>query len=233
MTVFDARFLAAGWLSVALASGKDSDVPALNKTVCIETFVEGVRLVATDRYVLLHSWVPAIGKEDDPAPGLGIAPDDVIVAIDEHGRAKALMVHLLSLATAEGAPTIEVALRPGVPFVDDQVPTLDGMPERRVVIDHVGSEQVRLRVHEQDYPAWRSVARNHKAVRTAGIALNPEIVGRLSKLGKLHDNKPLIWQFGGFNKAAAFEVHLGDPDVRGVVMPMRVDTFDESPEDDR
>ena len=37
--------------------------------------------------------------------------------------------------------------------------------------------------------------------KTDAIALNPDLVARLVKLGKLHGS-PLLWRFGGRDKAA-------------------------------
>lgn len=42
---FDAGWLARAWLSVAEASSKDTGRPALDRTVCVEFFPDGVRRV--------------------------------------------------------------------------------------------------------------------------------------------------------------------------------------------
>lgn len=54
---FDARTLALGWLATSLASSNDDDRPALYRTVHVECFSTGMRLLATDSYMLLRSWI--------------------------------------------------------------------------------------------------------------------------------------------------------------------------------
>src|SRR5687768_16742409 len=101
MTLFDARTLARGWLSVAIASAADKARPVLHRTVSIEAFPEGLRLVATDSFVLLRSWVPNLDHDLDPEPGLDEAPYATAVAMDPHGRAKGFLAHVLKLASDE------------------------------------------------------------------------------------------------------------------------------------
>mgnify|MGYP002132855720 CR=1 FL=1 len=63
---FDVPNLARGWLSVAQASANDKDLPTLHRTIALEVFPNGLRLVATDRYILLSAWVPDLGDTDEP-----------------------------------------------------------------------------------------------------------------------------------------------------------------------
>lgn len=66
---------------------------------------------------------------------------------------------------------------------------------------------------------------------TYTAALNPDIVGRLAKLGKFHAAAPILWRFGGADQMAAVEVP-GDPAVTGVVMPVRWDFDRDRPADE-
>ena len=54
---FDAPTLAHAWLAVAQASSTDKDMPYLYRSVTVEEHPNGVRLLATDRFVLLAAWV--------------------------------------------------------------------------------------------------------------------------------------------------------------------------------
>lgn len=96
---FDAPTLARAWLSVAQASSSDKDLVTLDRTVAIEEFPTGVRLVATDRYVLLTAWVPDLGAYYEPRePGLDEAPDRTVITKDSDGRGRGLLGYLTQLA---------------------------------------------------------------------------------------------------------------------------------------
>lgn len=224
--IFDAKDLARGWLSVALASGKDSGRPALDRTVCIETFATGVRLAATDSYVLLHSWVPSVERSaawEVAEPSLDESPHRTVVAMDPHGRGAVLLTHLLKLATAKDAPPIEVRLNIGVSLDDDGPPSLEGMSAEAVLLEHPDHERLRLGVYEGAFPNWRKVTAGFEPASTSALALNPEIIGRLAKLDKYHAGRPLRWRFGGENRMALVEVADGEPAVAGAAMPVRWD----------
>lgn len=232
---FDAATLARAWLSVAQASGKDEEVPILDRTVAIEEFDAGVRLVATDRSALLHCWVPGLDDPEADAPGLADAPLRTVVATDPHGRAKGLLSWLLSEATRKDAPPIIVDLTLAVVEPDDlesDAATFIGMDREWVVLDYPNHERLRLAAIEGKYPAWRTIDATFAPVSTRSVALNPEIVQRLAKLGKYHANAPLVWHFGGNDKVARVSVASGlgpggGLEVHGFVMPVRLNALSE------
>ena len=222
MSVHDAKLFARAWLSVDLASGKDEKRPALDHTVCLEVYPEGVRLVATDSYMLLSAWVPSIDRPEPGAdPGLDDVPVSVAVAQDVHGRARSLCQHLLAITSKEDAPDEEVSLR----FGGDakRRGQLDGFESTYFMIDHPDHERVQLEVYEGEFPSWRRLVHGFRPVRTDVVALNPDLVGRLAKLGKIHNYAPLRWRFGGVDKAAHISVETDDLTVSGIVMPVRVE----------
>jgi hypothetical protein len=99
----DAGQLARGWLAVNQATGKDDSAtnPAMRKTVHVDQFPQGLRLVATDSYMLLTSWIPqADGYE--PEPSLDEIPYASATVIDKHNRAVSLLSYLLALLRREG-----------------------------------------------------------------------------------------------------------------------------------
>jgi hypothetical protein len=229
--IFDARYIARGWLAVALASATDKDRPALNRTVHIEEHAAGLRLVATDSYVLLHSFVPDLDHDLADEPELDEAPSVTATAIDPHGRAKGFLAHVLKLARqAEENNTgrIEVRVRLNVLGARDddghRPPSFDGMEARSVVVEQPDVERVMLDSYEGQWPTgWRSVMGGFRPVDTGTIALNPDIVGRLARLGKVHPAGLLGWTFGGKDRAARVEVIYAEPAVEGLVMPCRWD----------
>lgn len=229
--IFDARDLSRGWLAVALASSKDAQRPVLSRTVYIESYPEGVRLVATDSYVLLHAWVPDIEHTNDPGPGMDEAPMRTAIALDTHGRAKGFLHHLLRLALKaqkEDWPAIEVRLRLDVADTEQGAQhTLAGLEARYVVIEQpdVGDEAERLKMLtcEGVYPPWRKLLGNFTSELTTQLALAPDLVGNLAKVGRIHPGSKLGWSFGGENKAARVTVIDSDPHVEGIAMPCRWD----------
>lgn len=222
---YDANTFARAWLSVALASGKDKGRPALNRTVSIETYDEGVRLVATDGLVLLHSFVPTIDEDIAIPPDLDAVPDRVATAIDHYGRALSLMAHLNTITAGEDEEDVQRAQVEIVFDVEapEHVGQLDGMESACIALDHPDHERVVLSTYDGDYPNWRALVHGFTGRRTEAVALNPEIVARIARLGKYHTNgRPLLWRWGGVKKPAGIEVADGEPFVGGLVMPMLI-----------
>jgi hypothetical protein len=83
-----------------------------------------------------------------------------------------------------------------------------------------------------DYPSWRELTFGFKPVSTKAIALNPKVIARLAKLGKLHGSLPLVWRFHGPDKPALVDVGVEEhpvlPRVFGAVMPVRVASLSEA-----
>lgn len=230
MTTFDALHLSRGWLSVALASSADKDRPQLHRTVAVETYLKGVRLVATDSYMLLHAWVPELDNED-PAPEWDDAPLSTSVAMDVDRRGVGLMQYLYALATADAAPRYEMTLRVVPVRVGDGQGMFDGLAPTGVAIEFPGVERVTLGVHDGGYPDWRKTLAGFTAKKTDAVALHTDRLSTLSKLGKLHSG-PILWRFGGRDQMAMLEVGNSDPRVAGAVMPVRWDFDRAMPADD-
>jgi hypothetical protein len=229
--IFDARYIARGWLAVALASTSDRQLPSLNRTVHVELHATGARLVATDGYVVLHSWVPDVEHDLADEPDLDEAPMVTGTAMDPHGRAKGFLAYALKLALAlervGAGDAIDVRLRLNVAGArgdDDRLnPGLPGMEALSVVLEMPDVERVVLDSYDGRWPAWRTVLGGFRPVDASVIALDPEIVGRLAKVGKIHPGALLGWRFGGTDKAARLDVLNAEPPVEGLVMPCRWD----------
>jgi hypothetical protein len=221
--IFDARQIARGWLAVALAASGDKDRPQLFRTVNVEQHAHGVRLVATDSYVLLHAYVPELHHEDDPPPGIDEAPIATCTAMDPHGRAKGFLAHVLKLATTnvDGGPPdpIDIYLRLNVLGEERTQGTLVGLEARTLVLEQPEVERLVLDVYEGSYPSWRGALGLVAPVVTDRIALNPEIVGRLAKIGKIHPSARLGWTFSGPDRPARIDAIDSDPYIDGLVMP--------------
>lgn len=232
--IFDARILARGWLSVALAAGKDPNLPALCRTVHIEQYPQGVRLAATDGYMLLHTWVPGLECEMEPAPTVDEVPTATATARDVHGRAKALLSHLNQLAAQaekQSGEPVEVRLRLGVPDLANQG-QLEGMEAQYVLVEHPEHERLLLPVLDGGYPPWRTAYLGTATVPTEVASFTPEIMGRLAKLAQLHPTCRIGWHYGGSDRPARVEVLDSEPYVDGAVMPVAWDFRRDGPAED-
>lgn len=242
---FDGELLARAWLAVALASGKDATLPALNRTIAIEEFAHGVRLVATDRYVILWAWVPDAEHDLAEAPTLAEIPERTVITADMHKRAKGLLGFVLQRIAADARDETQevdkkhfVTLTLGVREPEDDTPqqAFEGMAEREwAVLAYPNRERVRMGTVSDEYPQWRLMSATFKPHRTGDVALNTEIVARLAKLGNVLAG-PLHWHFGGAEKPARIEIGVGAAVyVEGLVMPVRwgyaeTETTDETTE---
>lgn len=236
MTLFDAGLLAQAWLSVAVASAKDGNRAVLDRTVCLEGFHEGLRVSATDGYLLLTSWVPNVDHDFGDAPGLDVRPYTSAVAMDPHGRARGLLGHALGLAVeAEKAGDLEevlVSVELGVvDLVDAEPGVLPGMDPTWVTVEVPDRERVKLRVYDGEFPSWRKVLASHRPQRTAGVALAAERMDQLAKLAKRQTSGlgVLRFEFGGESEGVL--VSGSHPPVEGLVMPVRWDFDADAPLD--
>lgn len=231
---FDGPTLAHAWLAVAAASGTDKDVPTLYRTVAIEEHLTGVRLLATDRAVLLTAWVPDLEHHYESPPDFDIAPERVIVSRDADGRGRGLLGYVCALGNRDTDDTpgnIELSLT-----FDERLPVgshgpqdaLEGMEPTYTVLSVPDVEKVYLEIVTAEFPEWRHITATHRKVRTDHISLNAEILERLAKVRK-HAAGRLVWYFGGTRRAALIEYADSDPFVHGVVMPMHDPDDDEEP----
>lgn len=227
---FDAPTLAHAWLAVFAASGTDKKHATLYKTIAIEEHPKGIRLLATDRRVLLTAWVPEIDYHYDSPPSFEQAPDRVVVASDGDARGRGLLGYVCSLANRRGANNEEYT--PGEIEIDvdfdvrlppgSKVPAqeaLEGMDPTYVTLSVRDVEKVYLEAIPISYPDWRPGFASHTPERAATVALDPEILERLAKVRK-HAAGALAWTFGGTDRAALVEYSDSDPRVHGIVMPV-------------
>jgi hypothetical protein len=226
---FDGPTLAHAWLAVfAAASTNKNGHAQLFKTIAIEEHTTGVRLVATDTYMLLTAWVPDLDHHYGKGPEFEELPERVIVASDADARGKGLMGYVCSLANrinendyAPGQVSVSLDFDVRLPAGRaGSQETLEGMEPTYVVLDVPDVEKVYLEIVPTTYPQWRPVVGEHHADLTASIALNPEIVERLAAVRK-HAAGSLCWSYGGKEKAALVEFAESDPFVHGAVMPPR------------
>lgn len=219
---FDGNLFARGWASVALAASDDPERLALFRSTCVEVYERGVQLVSADGYMILRTWLPEIGNEGGP-PSMDEAPLDTFVALDPFGRGVNLVQWVLKETSKKDAIPLQVVLEMGVEVGETvgMTPAFGGMERRGVTLTVPGQERVHLGAYEAAWIDWRALLGQFRGEQTPAIALNPEILGRLVKLGKIFDH-PLVWTFGGTDRVALIEVRDSVPWVAGGVMPVRL-----------
>lgn len=227
---FDGPHLAHAWLAVATAASSDKKAhPAFYKTLAIEEHTHGVRLNATDGFLLLTAWVPDLDHHYDRPPGHDELPDRTIVVRDPDGRGRSILGYVLSLANRDDPELYTPGQIPVCIDFDVRLPagsgpasqeTLDGLEPTYVTLTVPDIEKVYLEVTSGPHPDWRHIIAGHQPQQTGTISLNPELVERLAKIRR-HAHGALAWTFGGNEAAALVEYTESDPHVHGVVMPRR------------
>jgi len=226
---FDGPTLARAWLAVAQASSTDKDdLSVFYRTVAIEQFPTGVRLVATDRVIMLTAWVPDLDVTHHREPALDEAPDRTVVAADLDARAKGLLAYVLQLDKREdpegidpsGTREVRVSFDERMPVDQHRDSTFEGMESTYTVIDVPDRERVWLPIVQSDYPAWRGIVLGHESRSADDIAFNPERIERVAKVRRWADG-PLLWRFAGEDRPALVLFPESDPEISGVVMPAR------------
>lgn len=229
MTIFDARTLARGWLAVALASARDNHRAALDRTVSIELYDEGLRLTATDSVVLLSTFVPDVDHDLEDHPDMSEVPQLSVVTMDPYGRGRGFLRHALALANAEAQADTgaEVLVEVELDAYDEDdaspQPSFAGMAPRAITLELPEAERVMLRRYSGSFPDWRPILLGFEPRKAERIMLDPEIVGRLAKVSKIQPGASLAFTWAGDTGAALVDLHQGWPAVSGVVMPMRWD----------
>lgn len=235
MITLQAATLARGWLAVATANEKGANTsrPALWRTIHIQQYPHGLRLTATDSYMLLSTWIPEAYNDLEPEPQLDEIPWATAIAIDEHNRATGLLGHLLTLARSDDhKDKLEVNVQLNVPWQPDDVDPadrqLDGFEALAVRIEYPDHESVQLRVYEGRYPSLAPLL-TRKPVKTDAVALSQKMCARLGKAAAPHGDPLVKCRFTGRNKPVLVE--FGDePPVRGLAMPCRWDLDADVPE---
>lgn len=225
---FDAPTFARAWLAVSQATGGTDDVAALARTVAIEEFTHGVRLVATDRFVLLTAWVPNLESTWDGEPDHAEAPDRTVIVQDLDGLGGKLLRHALTIikrtdpngVQPEGFLKLVVRWDERLPADRAGDQTLEGLELVYTVFELPDVERVWLPVIVTAYPEWRTLVLEHQPEETKAIAFYPERLGRLAKVAAWTYGA-LTWTFGGRERAALIDWPESDPHVTGVVMPAR------------
>ena len=228
----DAGVLARAWLSVYHASGKDQKIPALCRTMHVEEYPHGVRLIAADGFMLLAVWVPEAQDVLAAEPGWDEIPYASATVIDRHGRAASLMGYLASVTGGDDGEKLEVRLTLNVPWQPDGVSgadlQIDGFEALAATVEVPDRERLQLEVYEGSWVRWQKVLGDVPAVGSVeGVVLAPDLAVRLGRAAKAVDAPELRLRFGGPLLPVSV-VLPGWETVYGAVMPRRDTAVDGS-----
>jgi hypothetical protein len=216
-----ARLFAPAWHNVSLASGQDPDgSPALFRTMLVEIHGPGeARLVATDSYLFLQTWVAA---DETPDPGFGVLPEDdhLILVADPEGLAKQFTTHLLKATKADGPGSErEVTMRLGS-LEDPARPTLMPELDRQGLTLITDDLRVQLPVIETPFPSWRQMWPSDERRAPAGRCTYS--LERLARLAKIKD---LVLGTVSLTFTTAIGPTIvevdAEPRITGLMMPIR------------
>jgi hypothetical protein len=193
---YHAALLCRAWQAVWCAV--DPDAP----TMLVEVFDRwGIRLVATDSYIMLWAFVPAPTSPDwettgadgaGSAPRLDEAPGWSFTVADPEGLGQRWAAHYGKPKRVKGNPTERVSLALGT-IEDAGQPTLSGDLAKRGAVLSGGSSRVLLPLIETVPLAWAESAR---AATDRGYKTRPRGGGwafrapRIVQLGRLAQGAP-------------------------------------------
>jgi hypothetical protein len=228
---FSGRAFSRAWGNVSIAASDDPERPVLYRAVLIEHYTgDGVRLVATDGYVLVRSWVPFYAGQLEP--GDDEAPAETIVVRDVDNRAQTLFkwVRSQTKKADDDHPDMPVALsvrRAGAP--DEDAAGQASLPlgaefEGEMLVIATDIEHVALPVWGGPYPSWRYAIQGGMVRADATkAAIGLDFLARLSRfsgVGALHfdfSNEHVV------NFQAYGDDELEAPGLAGVIARYRID----------
>jgi hypothetical protein len=221
--VFNSWRLARAWNSVAFAQSDDKSRPALYRTTLIEQFDEGVRLVATDSFILLKAWVPFVDYEDASEPRQDELPETATVCMDRDQRVTELMKYVQLKTKADGSDTpITMTMLLGTMKAGAQG-SLDGMTQQTVSfhLDHEYDTRIETPIFDGNFPEWKPLWYSHAAKPTSIVSFGADGFLRLGKLSQLWDKASIRFVMGGQVGVAKFHIIAPDVSVEGLAMPVR------------
>ena len=244
---FDGPTFARAWLAVAQAAHHDPDIWQLYRTVSIEEYAQGVRLIATNTRLLVTAWVPALEHTtnddpgDAPPPTLPEAPAYVATVRDVDHRGQGLLKYAIKLlSTHDKAIRSRVGLVPLDLHFDVERPepaegddvTFEGMGRRYSALELPDAERVYLeRIDDMaPFPSWRDIVLRRDASPADTLRLNPEILEKVSRIGSLA-NAAMLWTLNGATGLVGLDFEAKRPIVSGVFVPMKPEGYEPGPEE--
>lgn len=208
-----ARLFATAWLNAWQATGQDDELPVLYRTVMVDALPDGVRLWATNRFVLFRS---SLDTEGEPIGDDEVGP--TLIAMDPDGRAKALMAYVMKDATVKDKPdaTVEIYAARSESGGDTLTPEL----QRGALVIEYGAERLALDLFESEAPDWRGIGKKGGKA-TDRVSLGEVTLKPLAGL-RCAAGSPAPVEFSLNGAQGAIDIRASVvPELLGVVMPVR------------
>ncbi len=240
---FDGPTIAHAWLAVYAASSPDKNQGTLYKTIAIHEHLRGIRLVATNRQLMLTAWVPDLANHYDTDTYLDQEPEKTHVVSDHDGRARGLFGYVCMLAGrihpddyAPGHIETRLDFEQNLPKGDKSAQaSLEGMESTYTAISVPDREKVHLEIIATTYPDIRPGLARWRATKTSGIQVNPTTMEILTKVRSHAGGGKLELQLGKSTMLVNYpnsdpHVHgfmvLEDPNDPDVYKPLETDEED-------
>lgn len=208
---------ATAWLNAFLASGQDDSRTALNRTLCVEFFENGVHFVGCDGTILLRTWVPSTEHDDAPFPGIDEIPDETVVVMDPDKFAVGFVRALLAASKDAEFSPMSIAVEPA----PTDEPALGESLAADMLTLHAFGQRLHCRLYDGAYPDWR---RLQFGIATAELVDGMTLAPRMfATVGKLRDVSRVDCGFSGDARQITITA-TGATEVRGLLMPMRRET---------
>ena len=219
---FNAWGLAKAWNSVAQAQSADKARPALYRTTLIEQYPQGVRLVATDSFVLLKAWVPDVDNAGAVEPDADTEPEASVVCMDRDRRVSGLMTYAMHQTAGDGPETpMTMTLQLGTMRPGSQM-ELSGMAQSAVAFQfgYEYDERIESPIFDGAFPPWKGLWYAHEPAPTMAIAFGANALARLGKLSGVWGKASVRFILGGQVGVAKFTLDAPDVNVEGLAMPI-------------
>lgn len=208
------------WLNAFVAASKEKQRRALFRTLSVEFFDTGVQFIGCDGHMLFRTWVPAsdAGDFEKPIPEWDERPHDAVVVRDTDKFALSFVTALLTACSSEEMAYAEMTL--SIDPVSEEQPALGEEVANYVLTLHALGQQISCKLYDGQYPDWRSLEYGvDRAELVDGMVLGTKLFGAV---GKLKGVVGVECEFTGENRAIKI-CGKGQPELRGLLMPMKRD----------
>jgi hypothetical protein len=221
---------ARAWEAVIQGSGTNKKNSVTYRTIQLEYFEAdkdghgaGIRLISTDSYLYLRSWVAIDPDDTSGEPNAVRDPKETLLVIDADHRGLSLLQYAreqLKKTWAFKAKEEQPDVNPTVLLETRSAPreqqVLEGMDLQSLVIDFADHETVALPQLGAEFPSWRRLMPAVGSEAAVGFfRIGTDQLSKITKIGKLFDAATPLFTFHGEEQVA--EVVIGG--VRGLVKP--------------
>lgn len=214
---------ARAWEAVIQGSGANKKNSVTYRTIQIEVFDEGLRLISTDSYLYLRSWVAFDPDDTSGEPSPVRDPIETLLVIDADHRGLSLLQYARdqlkktwTFKAKEEQPDVNPTVHLETRSAPREQQVLEGMDLQSLVIDFADHETVALPQLGAEFPSFRRLLPAAGSEAPVGLfRIGTDQLAKITKVGRLFDAATPLFTFHGEEQVA--EVAIGP--VRGLVKP--------------